>query len=67
MTTLFEMDGRGAGLQTSGPNIYGCSGQRQFFIAEGGAVYSHGDSRSIGYMGYFYKYGGNAPIYFGVD
>jgi 4-fold beta flower protein len=70
VTTLFEMDGRAAGLYTRGANIYDCTGRAVYYIAEGSAVYSHGgDCRSIGYIadGYFYKYDGSAPVYFGVD
>ncbi len=69
MAALFEMDGRPAGLYTSGPNIYDYSGRRRFFIAEGSAVYSHSDCRSIGYIadGYLYKFDGSSPYYFGID
>ena len=68
--TLFETNGIACYIQ--GASIYDLAGSRPiFFIGEDsqGTVYACGDGQPVGWIaqGYFYKYDGSSPLYFGVD
>jgi hypothetical protein len=68
MTTLFETNGSAA-YYTQGATIYDLAGEAKFYIGSDSTVCAHGDGKPVGWIaqGYFYKYDGSSPCYFGVD
>jgi hypothetical protein len=70
MTTLFETNGIAA-YYTQGATIYDLAGQAKFYIGANSdsTVFACGDGKPAGWIaqGYFYKYDGSSPCYFGVD
>jgi hypothetical protein len=70
MATLFETNGVAA-CYIEGSTIYDLAGCPICYIGENSdsTVFAHGDGKPVGWIaeGYFYKYDGSSPLYFGVD